>query len=197
MKKAEKTREFIIEQAAPLFNSKGYSGTSLNDLIKATRLTKGAIYGNFSNKDEIAIAVYKYNVAGMSKKLDLVLDTKKTATEKLVAFTAFYKANWKALFEKGGCPVLNAAVEADDNLPFLRSAVQGSIKSWAKKIKMIIEEGKTNREFKKNIDSAQYAYTFITLIEGGVMLSKILNDKHFLFSALDRVNFIMEQEIFN
>ena len=59
MSKAEKTREFIIEKAAPIFNTKGYAGASLNDIIDATGLTKGSIYGNFENKDEVAIAVYQ------------------------------------------------------------------------------------------------------------------------------------------
>ncbi len=54
--KAERTRKFIVERTAPIFNMKGYSGTSLTDLTAATGLTKGSIYGNFENKDDVAIA---------------------------------------------------------------------------------------------------------------------------------------------
>lgn len=197
MSKAEKTREFIIEQSAPIFNSKGYAGTSLSDLIKATGLTKGAIYGNFENKDEVASAVFKHNIEAINRKLDEALYNKKSATVKLTALVGFYRTNWKKVFEKGGCPVLNAAVEADDNLPFLKIPVQNSIKAWAKKIKYILDEGKQTGEFKKQIHTEEYAYTIITLIEGGVMLSKILNDPHYLFSALDRILLIIEQEIRN
>ena len=53
MSKAEKTKEFIIEKSAPIFNKKGYAGTSLADIMEATNLTKGSIYGNFENKDEL------------------------------------------------------------------------------------------------------------------------------------------------
>jgi TetR/AcrR family transcriptional repressor of nem operon len=59
MTKAEKTKAFIIERSAPLFNSKGYSGTSMNDLMEITGLTKGSIYGNFENKDEVALAAFR------------------------------------------------------------------------------------------------------------------------------------------
>jgi TetR/AcrR family transcriptional repressor of nem operon len=59
MTKAEKTKAFIIERSAPLFNSKGYSGTSMNDLMDITGLTKGSIYGNFENKDEVALAAFR------------------------------------------------------------------------------------------------------------------------------------------
>jgi len=68
MTKAESTRLFIIERIAPVFNKKGYHGTSLADITEATGLTKGSIYGNFANKEEVAIAVYEYNTAWFSSE---------------------------------------------------------------------------------------------------------------------------------
>ena len=63
MGKAEETRRFIIEKVAPIFNMHGYEGTSLSQLIEAIGLTKGALYGNFKNKDEIALAALEYNIS--------------------------------------------------------------------------------------------------------------------------------------
>jgi AcrR family transcriptional regulator len=62
MSKSERTKNYIIEKAAPIFNTKGFAGTSLSDLTEATGLTKGSIYGNFENKEEIAIQVFKYSI---------------------------------------------------------------------------------------------------------------------------------------
>ena len=90
MTKAEKTRQFIIEKTAPLFNTKGFEGTSLSDLEKITGLTKGSIYGNFKDKEEIAIAVFQYS---MSKVRDIVhnrLIKYNTAKDKLIALITFY-----------------------------------------------------------------------------------------------------------
>ena len=195
MSKAEKTKEFIIERSAPIFNVKGYVGTSLSDLIEATGLTKGAIYGNFESKDEVAIAVYKYNISRLNKRLDAFIDVKKLATDKLIGFTEYYRANWKKVSERGGCPILNASVEADDNLPFLKKHVQNSIKGWVKKISNIIEEGQQNGEFKKSINATEYAYSIITILEGGIMLSKIENTSTHLFKGLDRIIKILNEEI--
>ena len=50
MTKGEKTRQMIIEKAAPLFNKNGYAGTSLSDIMKVTGLAKGGLYGNFKTK---------------------------------------------------------------------------------------------------------------------------------------------------
>ena len=62
MTKAERTRQFIIETTAPIFNSKGYEGTSISDITAATGLTKGSVYGNFKDKNELAAAVFDYNL---------------------------------------------------------------------------------------------------------------------------------------
>jgi AcrR family transcriptional regulator len=50
--KSELTSEFIIKTVASVFNKKGYSGTSMADITNATGLTKGAIYGNFKDKND-------------------------------------------------------------------------------------------------------------------------------------------------
>ncbi len=195
MSKAEKTREYIIEKAAPVFNTKGYAGTSLSDLIQATGLTKGAIYGNFLNKDEVAMAVYKYNVKAIGKQLDYAISLKECASDKIIAIAEYYRSNWKKTFERGGCPILNASVEADDNLLFLKKTVQNSIKNWVASISKIIDDGKQNGEFKQEISATEYAYTLISLIEGGMMLAKIENDPRHLFAGLDRIIKIVKEEM--
>ena len=68
MTKSERTRLFIVEKTAPLFNTKGFDGTTLSDLSEATGLTKGALYGNFADKDEIAVEAL-FSEKGVKKRL--------------------------------------------------------------------------------------------------------------------------------
>lgn len=65
--KSENTKQLIIEKTASVFNTKGYAGTSINDLMNVTGLSKGCIYGNFENKDEIALKVFDYNFAKITQ----------------------------------------------------------------------------------------------------------------------------------
>ena len=67
--KAEQTTQFIIEKVAPLFNQKGYAATSMSDITRVTGLTKGAIYGNFENKEAIAIAAFDKSVNDLLKRI--------------------------------------------------------------------------------------------------------------------------------
>ena len=55
----EETEQKIIEKALELFTSKGYESTSVQDIIDATGLSKGAIYHHFDSKESILLTVYE------------------------------------------------------------------------------------------------------------------------------------------
>ena len=195
MSKAEQTRQLIIEKTASLFNKNGYVGTSLSDIMAATGLTKGSIYGNFKNKEEVVVAVFKHSSGELSKKMGEAIAAENKAYNQLIAFTDFYRNNWSPIFEKGGCPLLNSAIEADDAMPFMKTAVQHSFVNWAERVAKIIELGIEKKEFNKEINPKDYANTFIMLIEGGVLLSKLANKPDNLYLALDRIVKIINEEI--
>ncbi len=195
MSKAEATKQYIIEKAAPVFNKKGYAGTSLSDLVEVTQLTKGAIYGNFENKDEVATAVFAYNMKNLYTRLKQFMKDKHKAKEQLQAVTDFYRVHGRSVFERGGCPLQNAAVEADDNLQFLKTEVQRSLKSWVRSIELIIQHGQTEGSVHKHIDAKAYAYTIIMHLEGGILLGKIMNKQALLLQALDRIDQIVKTEV--
>ena len=67
--KAEETRQTIIEKAAVIFNKNGYQRTTMSTLTRALGLTKGAIYGHFTDKDELAVEAFRYSVRQMSERL--------------------------------------------------------------------------------------------------------------------------------
>ena len=56
--KGLRTKKRIIAKSLKLFTAQGYFGTSIEEILKATKLTKGGLYGHFSSKKEIWYAVY-------------------------------------------------------------------------------------------------------------------------------------------
>lgn len=196
MSKAEKTKQFIIEKTASLFNTKGYISTSLSDITEATGLTKGSIYGNFENKDEVALEVYKYNASQVADNLSFAFgDQFPSVIEKLYAFVAFYRDNWQSISSNGGCALMNAATESDDAFPLLKNQVRKSFEIWGKKVSSTIEAGKKNGEIDESADPEKYASLFIMLIEGGILLSKITGNEKHLNLALDRITETIENEL--
>jgi AcrR family transcriptional regulator len=57
--KGGETRRRIIEAARELFGERGYSSTSMNDLIAAAGLTKGGFYFHFASKRDVAVEVVR------------------------------------------------------------------------------------------------------------------------------------------
>src|ERR1700722_494245 len=90
VKKAEQTRQYIIEKTAPIFNTKGNAGTSLSDMTEATGLTKGSIYGNFADKDEIALAAFDYNLQQVRALTSANMAGQNTVRDKILAYVNVY-----------------------------------------------------------------------------------------------------------
>lgn len=195
MTKAEKTKQYIVEQTAAVFNKKGYAGTSLNDLTQATGLSKGSIYGNFENKDEVALAVFDYNVAQLNNGINAAIAEHANAVDKLLHMANFHRARFSNSTASGGCPILNTAVEADDTHPELKEKAAKSIRSWKKRIETIIQQGIAKNEIQAGANASAFATEYIALIEGGIMMAKATGNSSLLYTCIDRVEKMIQQEL--
>ncbi|NHA07006.1 TetR/AcrR family transcriptional regulator [Mucilaginibacter sp. HC2] len=193
LSKAARTRQFIVEKTAGIFNKKGYAGTSLSDLTEATGLTKGSIYGNFKNKEEVAVAVFEYNAAKVRKQIKHFIDEASTYHDKLMVYAQVYHRFNAVSFPEGGCPILNTAVDADDTNPVLKEKAAQVVINWKKRIEDLIQGGITAGEFKTGIDITQTALSIIALIEGGIMIAKVTNTPANLDKVLKTVDTIIKQ----
>ena len=184
MGKAEKTRSYIIEKTAPIFNIKGYAGTSMNDITEATGLTKGSIYGNFKNKDEVALEVFEYNKKKMQDFFALEISRKKTYKDKLLTFPELYNHVFNGHFFDGGCPIMNTAIEADDTHPMLKEAAKKALLNWKENLASLIQKGIDSKEFKPETNPEEAALLMLSIIEGTVMISKLTGKTNYLKSLM-------------
>lgn len=173
MKKAERTRQYIISRTAPIFNKQGFQGTSLADLQDATGLTKGSLYGNFSDKEEIAREAFCYAMDEIRSFVRQRMNRKGTAREKLAALLSFYAEYVFNPPIPGGCPLLNNAVEADDFHPDLKNLVATEIENTIAAIAQILEQGRKSGEFKRDLRVRELAVIFFTSVEGAIMVSRV------------------------
>lgn len=188
--KAERTRQLIIEKTAPIFNTKGFAGTSLSDMTEATGLTKGSIYGNFAGKDEVALAAFDYNVQKLDSIIREEMAKQSTARDQLLVYVKVYGNFLKYPFPVGGCPIMNTTVEADDTHPGLRSKASDAIISWKDKLTGLIEKGIKNKEFNTGVNPEQTALTIIAMIEGGILITTAtgkLNYRKAVMSSVEKL----------
>lgn len=192
MNKAERTRQYIIEKTAPVFNMKGYAGTSLSDLTEATGLTKGSIYGNFEGKDEVALAAFDYNAKKVSAVIAAEIAQKQTFRDKLLVYVHVYEHFLKFPFPQGGCPILNTATEADDTHPALKEKACAAFTRWKTSIIQLVEEGQRAGEFTSGQNAEQFALTVIATIEGAIMIAKLSGNLHYKKTILKSVETLIQ-----
>lgn len=181
MTKSEKTRQFIIEKAADLFNQKGYNGTTLQDIMDATGLTKGGIYGNFKRdgldkkgiKEEIAVAAFDHAVGRVYAAVGERTGVIENSLDKLKAVVYFYRERILNPPVEGGCPIQNTAIESDDANPVLRKKVLAALADWKRRIVRTLEKGIENGEVRPDVNLEDFATLFIGNLEGGIMLARV------------------------
>ena len=173
MSKAERTRQFIVERIAPVFNQKGFDGTSLADVTEVTGLTKGALYGNFTDKEEIAMEAFKYSMRKVRELVAQRLSNTLTYRERLSALMDFYSSYVFSPPIPGGCPLLNTSVEADDHRTSMRRIVVKELTNTVAFIEELFEKGIDAREFRGDINARELAYTIFCAIEGALIFSRV------------------------
>jgi len=193
--KAEKTKQFIIEKVAPVFNSKGYVDTSLSDVTKITGLTKGSVYGNFKDKEELALEAFNYNLRKVIHPLSDWINAEENAANKLKAISNYYRKYYNRTIEFGGCPILNVGIDANHiNIP-LKVRVRQVIQKLIISIQTIIEQGQDEMTFKLEIDANAYAKRIYSMIEGSIFTAMMQNDEEHIKDMMDFLDDMIENNL--
>src|SRR6201986_4329120 len=190
--KGERTRQKIVETAAVLFNQQGFTGCSMGDIVAASGLEKGTLYGHFATKEELALLAFDYAWKETSDKRLRNVDTVSNAVEKLKLHVDNY-VNTPSF--PGGCPLLNFAVDVDDgNLP-LRTRVRKALKGWEDFLAKIVKDGQSAGEIDPDIDPHSVANLVISTLEGSTVLARINKRSAALDDAQRHLNLYLETAV--
>ena len=192
--KSLKTKQFILETVAPLFNKYGYHGTSLSVITEATGLTKGALYGNFENKEELALSAFEYSKNILLKHTINALQEGETSMSRMFSLINFYKSYNLIIEELGGCPIVSAGADAKHNNFTLSQAIKEVHHSIEGHIAHVIEQGQIKGEFKLKLPAMQYAKQFYTILNGGVISSIITSDSKYFKNSAQYLEYLIQTE---
>jgi TetR/AcrR family transcriptional regulator, transcriptional repressor for nem operon len=172
MGKGELTRQRIIALAAPVFNQKGYAGTAVSDLMRATGLEKGGIYRHFESKQELAEDAFDH-------AWKVAMDTRfegtgeiPNAVDRLKQVVRNFRDRRSGLVP-GGCPLLNTATDSDDGNPQLRAKARRALRLWLERLESIADEGKSKGNVRSDVDSAKLASLIVSTLEGSLAVSRL------------------------
>jgi TetR/AcrR family transcriptional regulator, transcriptional repressor for nem operon len=192
MLKGEQTRRRILEKAAPLFNKRGFNGCSMQDISAATGLEKGSLYTHFQNKEQLASEAFDTAWAQSSNARVDKLDQAEGSLQKLKLHIDNFVC--KPPFA-GGCPLLNAALDADDGSPALYQRAQKALNGWVAFLREIIEQGQKSGELSPSVDPEALSTLIISLLEGAFFTSRLQKSKAPLKIAQRHLNRYLEEAV--
>ncbi len=194
LKKGLQTRQRIIEKSLQLFSIKGYFNTSVNDILEATQLTKGGLYGHFPSKEEIWYAVYDEAVKIWRSLVFQGIKENSSPVSRIEQIIENDIRNYLGgdVFE-GGCFFLNMLVElsgqsASMSKPILRGFVRFSrlMRKW-------LEEADAQGQLKPGLNFRDIANFIVISLNGAAALYTSSRDRDILNQTIGQLSFYLNQ----
>ncbi|HTX57620.1 MAG TPA: TetR/AcrR family transcriptional regulator [Candidatus Acidoferrales bacterium] len=175
--KGSKRRLAILASAAPIFNRRGFAGTSIADILEAAELEKGGLYNHFASKEELAVEAFDYAYAQVEAYFTNALLTAAPGLSRVRSYIDAFERYCERPVIDGGCPVMNACVEADDALPFLRERVSKAFRAMRGVIARNLERAVAAGELQRALGIDETADFIVAALEGAVLLSRGLRSR--------------------
>jgi|UniRef100_A0A7V6A3T7 TetR/AcrR family transcriptional repressor of nem operon len=169
--KGDLTRQNIIEKSMDLFSVKGFFNTSIADIVEATGLTKGGLYGHFKNKEEIWYAVYEECVRIWKR---MVFEGVKEISDPLERIDKVMENSLKnylggGVFE-GGCFLLNSLVDLAGVAPAMSDHVLSGFTGFAGLLRRWLEEAEDQGLIQEGLNLQEVANFMVISINGAAPL---------------------------
>ncbi|MFY0628400.1 MAG: TetR/AcrR family transcriptional regulator [Reichenbachiella sp.] len=193
--KAEKTTQYILETVAPYFNKHGYTGTSLSDITKATGLSKGAIYGNFESKEQLALEAFNFNIRRAMGILRNHMNMDAPGLARLFAMTNFFRNYYIQEREFGGCPMQNVGIDSLNHNTILHHRVLEVMKKLIRKIADMIDEAKQDGDIKEEIDSLRIANNIYAQIQGSIFMANMMHNEDHMNEMMNHIDRMIKNEL--
>ncbi|WP_303316436.1 TetR/AcrR family transcriptional regulator [Flavivirga abyssicola] len=164
--------DFLLEKGIEILWSKGYNGTSVNDIVKAADVPKGSFYFYFESKEDFAVkAINKYFDLHLAIAIEKLEDKSIAPKQKLLDFYQFRVDILKNEMNcQMGCMACNLASEMAEHNEKIRTAILVKEEKMLSLITNIFKEAQELGEIEKTI-KADVIAAFIEDAGKGAMIS--------------------------
>ena len=192
--KGNRTRRNIIEQSLQLFTVKGYFNTSVSDILVATKLTKGGLYGHFKSKEDIWYAVYQRAVSiwrGIVFKDISRIDDPVKRIEILIEndMRDYLGAD---VFE-GGCFFFNMLTELSGQSSSMSRHILKGFMGLSRLLRLWLEEADGRGMLKSGIDHREIANFIVITVNGAAPLYAASRDPLIWQQTISQLQFYLKQ----
>jgi len=173
MDKSAETRGKILMAAFEEIYQCGFQAASLNNILKNTNITKGALYHHFNNKMELGYAVVD-EVIYTTLKANWI-DPLTKSNDPISTIQKILAESGAQMTEEDvrlGCPLNNLSQEMSPINEGFRKRITTVYTEWQDAVEGACERGKAVGNIRKDADSKQLAVLFVATLEGCLGLAK-------------------------
>lgn len=192
--KGSQTRKSIVEQSLQLFSVKGYFNTSIADILGATNLTKGGLYGHFRSKEDIWYAVYEKavkiwrgivfkNMRQVEDPLDRIAKTVDADLKEYLGGGTF----------EGGCFFLNMLVELSGQSASMSKHIVKGFVQFSKLLSRWLQEAAKKGLLKDNVNYKETADFIVISLNGAAALFSATRDPKILNETVNQLQLYVNQ----
>lgn len=172
MSKRELKKDHLLEAGLKVMATRGYNGTSIQDIVNAANVPKGSFYTYFKSKEDFAIeALEKVTEERMEQNRYLLNDRSICPKERL---TRFFVENIGGCEENlnGGCFIGNMCQEMSESSEAIRIKVRQMLRNSTQAIEDVLEEARLKGGLKSELPSPILAEFLFNAWEGTLMRMK-------------------------
>lgn len=170
-------RKHVVEVAAQLFLRGGYAHTSMDDVMRESRVSKSNIYYHFKSKEELLLAVVEYWAHTYETALAALLDQPgRTVEERAYAFLAALADGFAVRNCQGGCPFVSLYVQSPEQAEQVKARISRFFAELKPNLEKLFRQGIGAGEFRPDMDAAAVSMLFLTALEGALVLAETTSD---------------------
>lgn len=179
-----KTRSRIVATAADLMHVRGVGGTTLDNVVSASKVSKSQLYRHFEDKPALVRAVIEFvgegTIAGERERLGNVktIAGLRRWRDAIVENNALHEGRY-------GCPLGSLANEVSDQDSMARRKLHDLFMVWQELFEDLLRRFQQDGVISQDVDIAQLATGFIAAVQGGYLLAQTSHDVTPMATAID------------
>ncbi len=177
--KGERTRHAILDAAAALATEEGLEPLSIGRLAEATGMSKSGLFAHFGSKESLQLHVLEHST---ERFVDEVIRPAVKAPRGVPRVRDLFERWLEWDSAEGGCPLVAATFELDDQPGPVREHLVRIQRDWADTLATVFTSGIGEGHFRPDADPRQFAQDILGVMLSYHMSSRLLSDR----SAADR-----------
>jgi TetR/AcrR family transcriptional repressor of nem operon len=177
LRDAERTRERLLQAGFREVHRSGFQSASIDTILAATNVTKGALYYHFDSKEDLGHAIVEEVVAKLPRErwlLPLQRSKDRDPIDALISIVRAIPARPEDV--KGGCPLVNLTQEMSQLDEQFRKRLETIFNAWQEGIATALRRGQSQGLVRRDLVPAEAAGFLIALVEGYEVLAKVAQD---------------------